>query len=837
MSTELSDLDALQGFLEELPAKLEKSPYDYTIYSRWISLLRAIGDIESVRAAREHMYRMVAVPEGTWAEWIRDEVERPDALHDSATIRHVADLYALATKEYALVSTWEDYIAFAKRLSGSSDERTRLAAAEAFGSTDYVLPILQSAVDATEAHYTGSQSIWVQYKEYIEHAVSTAGNIGSASMEASALVDFLQAAFVERLERPHADLEATFALYSQFITQHRNDAYEQHMVEASGAVSRTRQLCMSRSECEEDFDKAAGSWDAAVAYVERLVREKTADTKEISMVYERGLAVSRYNPTAWDEYIVFLAASKGETPASLQVASRAVRNCPWSGRLWAHLVHLTYAESGLQAATVVYARAISTHAVDYSMSEFSQLAVAQITVARLQHQSDGSSEDSSDHSLALLQTCNACLDSAYALDVSTADPTLRLERCCSAVVADTLLDATAGRKMWTRICKTRRVCTDAWLLSAEFEQAHGSEASARSVYRHAAQRRLDNPERLFDAWIVFELSRGSLSDICSAERTISQQRHLIQRRAERESHTAFDATVDESIEAEPGSKRQRVSSQGQPLVEPDVQTVSVADSNSASKELTQAPRSNIVYVSNLPPSFGPHDVEKLFGGCNSVHQVAMIEARHDSVKGQAKVELSTVDALISALDKNGLKISGHFVSVHTFKPPRQPRDADKTATVEVRGFSPETGNKRIEQVARQAGVPVRVHRSRLGDVVFVVMKAQDAQQVVSALHGCSIDDRTLEACIARSEEGEPNPSVAKAATPAAQVADPGMIPRKAAAAARRPTKKVALPKTMMASTQLAPVLEMAHRAETKTNADFRQLLLDQKQAEQDASGT
>ncbi|KAJ2907947.1 Splicing factor [Coemansia aciculifera] len=603
------------------------------------------------------------------------------------------------------------------------------------------------------------------------------------------------------------------------------------MVDANRAVSQTRQLCAIRDACEDAFGKAAGSWDATVAYIDRLVREKTTNTKEIAMLYERGLVVSRYSPAAWDEYISFLASSTGDSSSSLQVASRAVRNCPWSGKLWAQCVHLTFAESGLQPAAEVYARAVLTHAVDYSMAEFSQLAIAQITSARLQHQSDGPSADTH----ALLQACNNCLDFAYALDISTADSTLRLERCCTAVVAELLLDIAEARKMWTRICKARRVCTDAWILSAEFELAHGSGANARSVYRHASQRRLDNPERLFDAWTAFEHNCGSLSDICSAEHAINQQRHLIRRRIERESRIVHDATVDSSVEAEPGSKRQRVSGQDRPHIELQVR----AESNSASEAAVHNSRKSIVYASNLPPSFGTQDVEHLFGGRNSVSQVTMLDAKNDAAKGQAEVELATVDALVAALDKNGLKIHGHFVSIHTFKPHRQTREADKTVTVEVRGFSPETGNKKIEQVARQAGVPVRVHRSRLGDVVYVAMKSQDAQQAVNALHGCSVDGRTLEACIAQPEATEPNSSsTIKPAPPipvVAPVVAPDMVPRKAAAA-RRPAKKVTLSTPSSSASQAPGTEKSTLRAEAKSNADFRQLLLDPKQQPDQGAG-
>ncbi|KAJ2810020.1 Splicing factor, partial [Coemansia furcata] len=681
MSQELVDLEALQSFLEELPEK-------------WISLLRAVDDTESVRVAREHMHRSIAVPEDIWAEWIRDELERSDALHDPAAIKHVADLYALATKEYALVSTWQSYIAFVSGLSTSPDDKTRMAAAEAFDSTDYVLPILQSAVYATEAHYKDSQAIWIQYKEYIEYAINAAASSDDVDAEATGLVDLLQAIFVERLGRPHAELEATFALYSQFITQHRNDAYEQHMVDANRIVSQTRQLCAIRDACEDDLAKSAGSWDATMAYIDRLTREKATDTKEVCMLYERGLALSRYNPAVWDEYISFLAGSVGETQVSLAVANRAVRNCPWSGRLWAQLVYLTFVEDGLQAASEIYARAISTHAVEYSMAEFSQLAAAHIAVARIHHQSDPLADTN-----ALLQTCMDGLDAVYALDISTADSALKLERCCTAVVADILLDATAARKMWTRICKARRVCTEAWILSAEFEQVHGSEANARSVYRHASQRRLDDPERLFDVWTAFEHSCGSLSDIHSASHTINVQRHLIRRRVEREGRAALSSAVDDSVKAESGHKRQRVSDHDHAL-EPETHTVPNADPKSTSKhgntsrsgsDDRQGVRGNVVFASNLPPSFGSQDVENLLGGHGSVIQVEMLETKHDeNTRGQARVELATIDALIAALDKNGLKINGHFISIHTFRSNRQSRDASKTVTIEVRGFSPET---------------------------------------------------------------------------------------------------------------------------------------------------
>ncbi|KAJ2471081.1 Splicing factor [Coemansia sp. RSA 2322] len=796
-----------------------------------MSLLRTTGDFESLRVAREHMYQAIAVPEDMWAEWIKDELDRPGALHDPSAIKRIVQLYTRATQEYTIVTAWQDYIAFVNGLSDSQDEATRSAAIEAFGGTEYVLPVLQSAIDATEAHYQDSQAIWIQYKDHIERAIDAAESSGDAGVDVSELVGLLQAIFLERLGRPHAALEATFALYSQFITRYRNDAYEQHMVEANNIVSQTRQLCAVRDSCEDGLAASTGDWDAFVSYIEMLMREKACDTKEIGVVYERGLVSGRYSPASWDEYITFLASSTHSMQASVKVAGRAIRNCPWSGKLWAQLVLLTYSESGLAAAMEVYTRAVSTHAVDYSMFEYSLLAMARISAVRLQHRSD-----QLDDASTLQQVCADCLDAVYKLDLRTADPTLSLERLCTSVTAEYLLDADTARKMWTRICKARRDCTEAWILSTEFERVHGSEVGARSVFRHASQRRLDNPERLFDAWIAFERACGSLPDYYSAEQAIALRRHLIRRRTKREVHANLSCTLvtNSSVESMPAQKRQRVSDQEQQL-SMEVPTASTVGCNYTNNPPAGAPvQSNVVFVNNLPPSFSSHDVEKLLGGRTNVSKVTMLETKQGATRGQARADLSSVGALIAALDKNGLRVDGHFVSIHVFNPSRHSRVSEKPTTVEVRGVSPDTSNRQIEQevVSGKASAPIRVHRSRQGDVVFVVMKKSDAQQAVDILHGCSIDGRVLSARIAEAnadtfnaDVSAPKPTRASAMVepaPTLRAAASAMVPRKAAA--KRPSKKVALSATKPTAIPLNT--DSTNVAGTKSNSDFRQLFLE-----------
>ncbi|KAJ1820040.1 hypothetical protein LPJ56_001447, partial [Coemansia sp. RSA 2599] len=142
---ELGDLEELQSFMDSLSEKLEKAPYDYGTYTRWIELLRPVGDIGSLRVARESMLRNIAAPAELWLQLIEDEKSQPDALQRPESIATIRDLFERATAEYMSVSMWQRYIDFVKELEASDNANMRSAAAEAFESENYLFSVLQGA--------------------------------------------------------------------------------------------------------------------------------------------------------------------------------------------------------------------------------------------------------------------------------------------------------------------------------------------------------------------------------------------------------------------------------------------------------------------------------------------------------------------------------------------------------------------------------------------------------------------------------------------------------------------------------------------------------------------
>ncbi|KAJ1893316.1 Splicing factor [Kickxella alabastrina] len=872
---QLDELDALQRFMESLPEKLEKSPYDYTTYLQWIELLRPVADIASLRAAREHMWQNLAVPEDLWAKWVADERTQPDALHDPTAIAYMRDLLERAAKEYLSVSAWQNYIDFVREVEHSEDEQTRAAAASSFGSENYLFSALQEAAAATYAHFKHSNQIWSQYRECIEQEIEK-----SEGSQREALVDLLQAVYLQRLGCPHAELEATFSMYSSFVTKFMNASYEQHMVEANAIVSATRQSCAKREDYEAELAASGTDWAAFKLYIDKLTRDKAADPAEISVLYERAVALNYYTPAIWDEYIAFAAANATEFGAEvvLCLSSRAVRNCPWSGRLWAQLLRAVYEQQGYAAAAGIYDRALATYAVEYSMCEFSQLAVAFVAVARLEYsdQQRGGERAASAIAIAtpqaldldLLAVCEGCLATAHTLQPETADPLLHLERCCTSAAVHVLADAEAARRMWTSICKSRKVCAEAWVLSADFERTNGTEDSTRSVFRHASQRRLDNPERLFDAWLAFEHSFGTLESLRCAEIFIQTQRHLIWRRLEREAQTQGQAQAQAQVPEHPQSvpaataASSAVEDAAQPGRAEHDQSNKKAKrkrDDDISSPLSLAPSkgdgdggnqrsTNSVFVSGLPLAFTTENVEALLGGSGSVSRVTMLTNKEGGFRGQARADLLSNEAMIVALDKNGVKVDGQFVSVHVFKQhsqhlhphphPTRSRAVASEVAVKVTGFSPETGNKQLEGIAKQVGSVVRVRRNQQGDAAFVTMRSMDdAKRALGALDGCSVDGRVLSANI-----DEPGSSNVTGDGVKGQGADSGnsaatktdaplsLVPRRAAGS-RQPAKRLALAKKGLPKPDETADRSPAPAASegARSNADFRNLFLTTQQ--------
>ncbi|KAJ1951355.1 Splicing factor [Linderina macrospora] len=855
---ELEQLERLEKVLEALPGKLEKNAYDYEAYTEWIRLLHQIGDISSIRVAMERMHTVLAIPEELWVQWI--EAEWTDAgqadnagFKNTDNVKHMAHVYDLATAEYLSIDMWQRYIDYTKHLE--SDAEFRATGEAAFGSARFYLDTVLKAYAATRWHYTESQQIWRQLKDAYEQAIALAGE------DAAELVEHLQQKFLERLSQAHAGLDETFASYSEFITQHKNDNYETELVQANQIVGATREQCAKRDKFETELAATDGAWPVFAAYTDSMQRDKSVDAAEVVTVYERAARQFYYSASVWDEYIAYVLDGPRDEAQALVVATRARTNCPWSGKVWGHVISITYAVSGKQDAVAVYYQAVAAHVLDHSMAEFSLTAMALIDIARLDFQLAGG--DKTARIGELVATCTSCIDAAYALVVETADPMLRLERCIAHITSVLANDVEAARGLWTRVCRARRTSAEAWAQAAEFEATHGAVANARSLFRQAAQRKLDNPARLFDAWIVFEHSVGNLTTIRSAEHVVITQTNLIQRRAEREAAQIPEPEPElESVAEQAPSraqKRRRGKHRREEHGDEEVQAMDVVPEQTGAGETVpsenvqpkedekevQAKRAKdkqvdesgdnktktTVFVSNLPFAVSQTEIAEFLGSPVQVKSVTMLTNQQGAFRGQARVEMASPIAFMGALAKNGTKLQKRAILVQEFakpadRPHRPHHPPPGGESVRVVGFAKATTDDYIAGLARPAGDIVDVHRTAQGDKIFLTMQSVTAAlKAVELLDGYMTDGKKLKASVAHSRPVMQGKS---------DVPTTSLVPRKAA---RRPAKKLAAPAIPAAQREAedAAMDDPAAGATTtatgaagaagKSNDDFRRMFL------------
>ncbi|KAJ2790574.1 hypothetical protein H4R20_006992, partial [Coemansia guatemalensis] len=274
--------------------------------------------------------------------------------------------------------------------------------------------------------------------------------------------------------------------------------------------------------------------------------------------------------------------------------------------------------------------------------------------------------------------------------------------------------------------------------------------------------------------------------VYAAERAINLQRRLAQRRIERairetnteaaEVQNGFLDLNQEMDAASTGLAKRRRSGSHQ-----SVHSTGSAAEDSGNGKMASGPRNiwngeesmsgrtaaqttgssvhlrdnRAVFVKGIPLRYGTEDITSLFGGSSSVESILLLTDRQGAFHGQAKVVLSSVDALITALDKNGTKIGDGFISVHIFKAHHHPpKPSVAEVSVEVCGFSPETGNKQLGNIAKDAGPMIRVRRNQAGDTAFVTMGSQvAASKAVNLLNGYVVDGCTLSAKLAADAGG------------------------------------------------------------------------------------
>lgn len=287
------------------------------------------------------------VGEESWLAYLDEAVRNATDLEKRV---HAIELYKRAVSlEPGSLRLWLAYCDFFWALwsesqdssSGWSEEE-RMMGRELF-SFGAALALWQRGYESIKYRISDSHELW---NRWISHEMGLLSKTRTPDG-----IKRITHLYRNRLVTPHLAWEETSQAFSSFLSEYNRNAWEDTMKEATGQAQETKRLIADRDPFEIRLRQAQKAQKVELEksimeeYLEweMLQSKRNNDHPDIGIdlccgLFDRALTgVFATDETMWNESVVFLSSSKLNSTAVsnlLDVLERAVKHCPWSGKMW-----------------------------------------------------------------------------------------------------------------------------------------------------------------------------------------------------------------------------------------------------------------------------------------------------------------------------------------------------------------------------------------------------------------------------------------------------------------------------------------------------------------------
>ncbi|EGG01898.1 uncharacterized protein MELLADRAFT_91734 [Melampsora larici-populina 98AG31] len=541
ISAPADDQDAIFNEMLEVMSALQSNPFDFALHQRNVAVCRKLGaaTIEELSQARNLMSEYFPVRDDFFLEWINDLMASQEDPYDPNSVEAVLELYQQASS-YAFFPTIESarlqYViglyyhargleqptGDLATLMEESINETKMEEDSVNGvktaeqsplkdllTDDKVREVAVDVLDKMGYHLVESSKIWNAWALYEFDTLQK--DWGSDAIARFKL--FLQS----RLRVPHLESDQTFQLYSNFITKHENESYEEEMVAVNELYSPARQQKQDREVHESQLRKSIYSAEAYIKYLAWETTTKNTNFNLVSTLFERAIHDHPNSVEIWGEYFRYLDPSW-----AICAARRAIRTTPWSGEIWEAAIR-TFMNQERNGQTAESVEELCDKAINSKFLEQDVEAIVAFSIGRadfhrrrLDAYLAAGGVDNVEQVDALMQATvkalNYGIDHVKKVPNQFGDPACRLEKYLTALLEHHGREDDAA-KVWQKATKQYRESYSIWISAADYEIRRGDLKRAREYYKKAANSKLDYPEYLLQAWITFEHHYGSLEDL------------------------------------------------------------------------------------------------------------------------------------------------------------------------------------------------------------------------------------------------------------------------------------------------------------------------------------
>ena len=362
------DAAALSKLEEEMAAP-GSAPPSFESHLQLISLLRRCRMSRRLRQARGAAAAAFPLPESVWIEWLEDERKAAFAAKAKGKKPELsAGLVALheaAVADFLSVPVWASYLRALRELDGEVSSFSPEGVARFRAVADRALAV-------AGAHVGKGRVLWREARRFeldlLKESSSSAAAAAVAEAEARARslwhrqlsTPLLYEAGGEEAEEGEESSSEQVRKELLEWERERDGALASLPAWLVAAADAACSAATARSASEEAVSPPPSSSSASAPTREQLLAahlaylrleeralaagkgDKKENLKRVLVAHERAVAAFPLTPFLWCSLGSFAEASLAEDPGvATSIYSRALRNCPWVGELWARALRAT----------------------------------------------------------------------------------------------------------------------------------------------------------------------------------------------------------------------------------------------------------------------------------------------------------------------------------------------------------------------------------------------------------------------------------------------------------------------------------------------------------------
>ncbi|KAJ1968346.1 Splicing factor, partial [Dispira parvispora] len=533
--------------IDALRDTLASNPYQYDKYVTLIQCLREHGCTAELETTRQAMQKHFGLSEDIWLAWLSDRTTQTTGADAK---KKLLALYQTAVQDYLSINLWLAYLQAAMETYHTQTSSSEMEN-DSFLSLQDVRDICDQALLATRYHYPQGYTIFFAVRDFEMEQLLT---ITEDSADRENRIQRIDDLYQKQLSIPSPRLDDIFTDYSSFITTYRPANYEQIMVDTNRLVAEARIQTDRRERWETQLIESGHDFFTYRKYIHALQTSRTPVAPyEIATLYERAIVVHYLKPELWQSYAGFLFEDSTLRDKFVTVCARSVKNCPWSGQIWAdYLRSCEMHPTSVQVDSVtIFEQAMCYFRSSPSLDDLVILCLEKLAQERRGCISTTPTADMQD----MLRKSFRHYQGLVRELCQTHDPQFRLELYQIALETTVWQFADYARTLWQEVLHLRPTQVHVWIQYTEFEIRYGTIPTARESLVRALRVALDWPERLFDYSLTFEKLYGNMETAIGMTSKVNSARVAVEIRSQR--MMAEQQEIEQQAEIKKERQRQR----------------------------------------------------------------------------------------------------------------------------------------------------------------------------------------------------------------------------------------------------------------------------------------